>query len=59
MNSVHYVFNVLDYNTGTWRNCDVDKIANYSGYPVYVYENVSNEEKKVKIFIMNISDRIV
>ena len=42
MNSVHYVCDVLDYNTGTWWNCDDDTIANYSGYPENVYYNLSN-----------------
>ena len=32
----HYVCDVLDYNTGTWWNCDDDTITQYPGYPLNV-----------------------
>ena len=38
MDSGHYVCYVLDYNTGTWRNCDYDTITKYSEYPKNVYD---------------------
>ena len=31
MDKVHYVCDVLDYNTGTWWNCDDDTTSQYSG----------------------------
>ena len=42
MDSCNYVYDVLDYKKGKWCNCDGYKITNYSGYLVYVYDNVSN-----------------
>ena len=35
----HYVCDVLDYNTGTWWNCDDDTINKYRGYPMNVYDD--------------------
>ena len=37
----HYVCDVLDYNTGTWRNFDDEKITQYPGYPMNVYNDLS------------------
>ena len=60
MDSGHYVCDGLDYNLGTWCNCDDDRIDNYSGYPENIYDNVFNEnEQKKGEIIMDISDRIV
>ena len=39
MDSGHYLCNVLEYNTGTWWNCDDDTRTKYSGYPKNVYNN--------------------
>ena len=33
MDHVHYGCDVFYYSTGTWQNCDDDRIPNYSGYP--------------------------
>ena len=53
MDSGHYVRDVLYHNIGTWWNCDDGEINNYSWYPVYVYDNVSNdsEQKMGKHFL--------
>ena len=61
VDSGHYVCDVLDYNTGTWWNCDDETIINYSGYPYNVYNDLSNEteQKKGRNFIMNGSYRIM
>ena len=55
MDSGHYVCDILDYNTGTWWNCDDDTITNYSGYPENIYDNLSNEneQKRGNYMIMN------
>ena len=42
MDSGQYVCDVLDYNKGTWWNCDDDKITNYSGYPENICNDLSN-----------------
>ena len=42
----HYVCDVLDYNTGTWWNCDDVTITRYSGYPKNLYDNLSKENEK-------------
>ena len=39
MDKGHYVCDVLDYNTGTWWNCDDDTINKYRGYPMNVYDD--------------------
>ena len=41
MDSGHYVFYVLNYNTGTWCNCDDDTITKCLGYPENIYDNLS------------------
>ena len=41
MNKGHCVCDVLDYNIGTWWNCDVDTITQYPGYTMNVYDNLS------------------
>ena len=41
MDKVHYVCDVLYYNTGAWRNCDDETITQYPGYPMNVYNNLS------------------
>ena len=37
MDQGHYVCGVLDYNTGTWCNCDDEIITEYPGYPMNAY----------------------
>ena len=34
IDKVHYVCDVLDYNTVTWWNCEDDTITPYPGYPI-------------------------
>ena len=36
MDQGNYVYVVLDYNTGTWWNCDDEKVTKYPGYPMNV-----------------------
>ena len=59
--SGHYVYDLLDYNTGIWWIFDDDMITNYSGYLENIYDDFSheNEQNKGEIIIMNVSDRIV
>ena len=45
MDKGHYVFDVLDYNTGTWWNCDDETITQYPGYPMNVYNDLSIDKK--------------
>ena len=61
MDSGHYVYDLLDYNTGIWWIFDDDMITNYSGYLENIYDDFSheNEQNKGEIIIMNVSDRIV
>ena len=40
----HHVFDVLDYNTGTWWNCDDETITQYPGYPMNVYNDLSSDK---------------
>ena len=40
IDKVYYVCDVLDYNTGTWWNCDDDTITQYPGYPLNVYNGL-------------------
>ena len=42
----HYVCGLLYYNTGIWRNCDNDPIIQYPGYPMNVYDDLSNDKNK-------------
>ena len=44
MDQGHYVCGVLDYNTGTWWNCDDEKITQYPGYPMNVYNDLSGDK---------------
>ena len=46
MDKGHYFCDVLDYNTGTWWNCDDATITQYSGYPMNVYDNLSIDSKQ-------------
>ena len=39
MDCVHYVCDILYYNTGTWWNCDDSTITKYSGYLDNVHDN--------------------
>ena len=48
MDNGNCIFDILDYNKGTWWNCDDDTITNYSGYPDNVYEYSSNENEQKK-----------
>ena len=60
MNKGRYFCDVLDYNTGTWWNCDDETITQYPGYPSNVYDDLSidNLKKRGKM-CMNGSDIIV
>ena len=40
MDKVHCVCDVLDYNIGTWWNCDDDTITQYPRYPMSVYDEL-------------------
>ena len=61
MDQGHYLCDVLDYNTGTWWNCDDDIITEYSGYPMNVYNDLSSDKKQKigKRYDMDVSERIV
>ena len=61
MDQVQYVCDVLDYNTGTWWNCDDEIVTEYPGYPMNVYNDLSSDKNKKigKRHDMNGSDRIV
>ena len=50
MDQGHYVCDVLDYNTGTWWNCDDEKVTPYPGYPMNLY-NVLSLDKSLYTFI--------
>ena len=39
MDQGHYVCDVLEYNTGTWWNCYGEKVTQYSGYTMNVYND--------------------
>ena len=39
MDKDHFVCDVLDYNIGTWWNCDDETITQYLGYPSNVYDD--------------------
>ena len=55
MDQGHYVCDVLDYNTGTWWNCDDKKITQYPGYPMNEYNDLSSylfkKKEKEKIWM--------
>ena len=44
----HYVCDVLDYNTGTRRNCYDETITQYPGYPMNVHNDLSSDKKQKK-----------
>ena len=46
MDQGHYVWDVLDYNTGTWWNCDDEKVTQYPGYAMNVYDDLSSDKKQ-------------
>ena len=46
MDKGHAVCDVLDYNTGTWWNCDDETITQYPGYPMNVYNDLSIYKRK-------------
>ena len=48
MDKGHYVCDVLDYNKGTWWNCDDETIIQYPGYPSNVYEDLSIDKIIIK-----------
>ena len=48
MDKGHYVCDVLDYNTGTWWDCDDETITQYPGYPMNVYNDLSSDKKQRK-----------
>ena len=58
MDKVHYVCDVLDYNTGTWWNCDDETITQYPGYPINVYNDLSIDKKQKKRGILLWMDKI-
>ena len=41
-----YVCDVLDYNIGTWWNCDDDTITQYSVYPMNLYDDLSIDKNQ-------------
>ena len=43
MDKGHYVCEVLYYNTGTWWSFDNEKITQYPGYPMNVYNDLSSD----------------
>ena len=61
MDQGHYVCDVLDYNTGTWWNCDDEIVTEYPGYPMNVYNELSSDkkQKKGKRYDMDGSERIL
>ena len=61
MDQGHYVCDVLDYNTATLWNCDDEKVTEYPGYPMNVYNELSSDKKQKigKIHDMGGSERIV
>ena len=46
MDQGHYVCDLLYYNTGTWWNCDDEKVTQYPGYPINVYNDLSSDKSK-------------
>ena len=48
MDKGHYVCDILDYNTGTWWNCDDDTITQYPGYPMNVHDELLIDKKEKK-----------
>ena len=46
MDNSHYVCDVLEYNTGTWWNCDDEIITQYPGYPMNLYNDLSIDKNK-------------
>ena len=62
MDNVHYVCDVLEYNTGTWWNYDDDTIPQYPGYLMNVCDELLIEKKEklnFKRLCMDVLDRIV
>ena len=49
MDQGHYLCDVLDYNTGTWWNCDDEIVTEYPGYPMNVYNELSSDKKQKKV----------
>ena len=48
MDTCQYVFDLLDYNTGTRWNCDDETITQYPGYPSNLYDDLSIDKKQKK-----------
>ena len=48
MDQGHYVCDVLGYNTGIRWNCDDEKVTQYPGYPMNVYNDLSSDKKQKK-----------
>ena len=46
MDQGQYVCDVLDYNTGTWWNCDDENVTQYPGYPMNVYNDLSSDKNQ-------------
>ena len=44
----HYVCDVLDRNTVTWWTCDDEKVTQYPGYTMNVYNYLSSNKKQKK-----------
>ena len=46
MDQGQYTCDVLDYNTVTRWNCDDEKVTQYPGYPMNVYNDVASNKKQ-------------
>ena len=46
MDQGHCVCDVLYYNTGTWWNFGDEKVTQYLGYPMNVYNDLSSDKMK-------------
>ena len=44
MDKGHYLCDILYYNTGTWWNFDDEKITQYLGYPMNLYNDLSSDK---------------
>ena len=46
MDQGQYACDVLDYNTVTWWNCDDEKVTQYPGYPMNVYNDLFSDKNQ-------------
>ena len=42
----HYVCDILDYNIGTWCNCDDGTITRHRGYSMNIYDELLIDTKQ-------------